>query len=274
MTCRTRHPDSGLHAGRAGLTIGLLLAGVLSACRSSPTTDPVAGDAHQSADPPGLTILDRGDAESVLDAQTVYLPRELTRRYLITASSDDTSGRPMVRRETTAADRFNAQWVTVESLITDNGPTPRSTTYWSVSGDGSVVMHASINHDDNAISLFKPPLILAYPELQPGESREQETSIRVVAENDPSRPKERGTAHQTITYAGRYTLSTPAGQVETRRMTVAFNADLSMADAAEHTELFISADRGIVAERRTRSVKVFGVESSAHDETLVLAAPN
>jgi len=242
---------------------------MLPACRTTPTADPTTTNVNAD-DTPGLTIIDRSEPAQSVTASEIYQAKEHTQRYRITAGDKDGA---IVRRETAETDRFGAGWVTVETLL-DDGEVVRATRYWSFTDDHAVVLHASIDHDDNAISLFKPPLIIAYPKLRPGDSMKQETRIRVVAEDDPVRGKERGTARQIAVCDGVYTMRTPIGEVTAHRIIIEFEADLSMADATERTEMYVSAEHGIVAERRTRSVKVLGMQGSEHHETVVLAAPN
>jgi len=242
---------------------------MLPACRTTPTADPTTTNVNAD-DTPGLTIIDHSEPAQSITASEIYQAKEHTQRYRITAGDKDGA---IVRRETAETDRFGADWVTVETLL-DDGEVVRATRYWSFTDDHAVVLHASIDHDDNAISLFKPPLIIAYPKLRPGDSMQQETRIRVVAADDPSRNKERGSVTQTTTFAGSSILRTSLGKITARRIIIEFQADMSMADATERTVMYVSDEHGIVAERRSRSVKILGMQGSEHHETLVLAAPN
>ena len=64
--------------------------------------------------------------------------------------------------------RFGAEWVTHQGN--------ERSEYWRMDDQGNVVMTAVISHVDRAISLFQPPLIIAYRELSPGEKRQHEVA--------------------------------------------------------------------------------------------------
>ncbi len=159
---------------------------------------------------------------------------------------------------------FGADWVTHQG--------EERSEYWRADDQGNVVMTAVISHVDRAISLFQPPLIIAYRELSPGESREHEVAMRVVDARNPSQQRESGKAKQTVEYVGNFLIRTPMGEMQVQRVDVSFIADLQFADANTTSVIYVAQGLGPVVEQRLLTVKVLGLSTRRRLETLVLTS--
>ena len=164
------------------------------------------------------------------------------------------------RREPTQ--RFEADWVTHQG--------DERSEYWRMDDEGNVVLTAVISHVDRAISLFQPPLIIAYRELSPGESRVHEVALRVVNAKNPSQQREFGKAKQTIQYVGDFFIRTPMGEMQVQRVDVSFDADLQFADASTTSVIYVAEGLGSVVEERLLTIKVLGLSARRRHETLLL----
>ena len=116
----------------------------------------------------------------------------------------DVDGSNQIVLERTRTDRFGATWMNREG--------DQRTEFWHVDDDGNIVMDATIDHQNSAISIFEPPLIIAYRELAPRQPRRDETAMRVVDLNNTETQRECGTAVRTIEYINDELIRTPTGE--------------------------------------------------------------
>ncbi len=215
-----------------------------------------------------LVILEESTGTAIAVGALLTHPEETgTRTYRISGGDHDDR---LVHRETTPTDQFNADWITVESIVTDDGPIPRRTEYWSINSAGDAVLHATVDHEEHAMTLFKPPLVTMPAELKPGNTKTFDADVRIVEEDDIKRRKESGTATQAIAYTGSVRMRTTRGEVDAAKIVIEFEADLALADAIERTVRYVTAENGIVAIQRTRTVKILGMGGTEHSETLQL----
>lgn len=246
-----------MNAARASSPLFALAVAALSiGCETAP-----------SAPDQPLLIIEQLETHQSVTAAMTHDPSPGRRTYRITGGDDDGA---LVHRETSLTDRFNAQWLTVESIVTDAGPMPRRSEYWSINTEGDAVLHATVDHDEHAIMLFNPPMVTMPAELMPGEQREFQSQVRIVAEDNITQRRESGTATQRIRYEGAVRMHTPIGETAASTIVIEFEADLAMADAIERTVRFVAANAGIVAISRTRRVNVLGLPGSEHRQTLQL----
>lgn len=218
-----------------------------------------------------IIVIETLDSAQPARASDIYPPRAGESRYHITGGD---FGGTMLVRETSETDSYQAQWITVESIIEADGPAARSTTFWSISDEGDALLHASIDHQQNALTLFNPPLVMTPTELTAGATSESTTPMRVVSESNPAHKRENGDATQTIIHAGGVRLRTAIGELDAVKIIIDFTADLTMADAVERTELYVNPEHGIVAEKRSRRVDILGVGGSTEEEQLTIAGDN
>lgn len=160
--------------------------------------------------------------------------------------------------------RFGADWVIHQG--------DERSEYWRMDNQGNVVLTAVISHVDRAISLFQPPLIIAYRELSPGQKRQHEVSMRVVDARNPSQQRESGKAKQTVQYVGDFLIRTPMGEMQVQRVDVSFIADLQFADANTTSVIYVADGVGPVVEQRLLTVKVLGLSTRRRLETIVLTS--
>lgn len=160
--------------------------------------------------------------------------------------------------------QFGADWVTHQG--------DERSEYWRLDDQGNVVMTAVVSHVDRAISLFEPPLIIAYHELSPGESRRHEVLMRVVDARNPSRQRESGKAKQTVRYVGDFLIRTPIGEMPAQRVDVNFIADLQFADANTTSVIYVAQGRGTVVQQRLLTVRLLGLSARRRLETLLLTS--
>jgi hypothetical protein len=160
------------------------------------------------------------------------------------------------------SNRFDASWSRHDG--------DRRTEFLREDEQGNVVMTAAIDHAESAVSLFDPPLIIAYASLSPAERRQQEVAIRVVDEKNAQKQKERGRAVQTIEYVGDKLIRIGKREFHVRQISIQFHADLRMADADTSTMLLIDDDHGPIVRERDEKIVILGVSSRSSRETIVL----
>jgi hypothetical protein len=221
----------------------LAAAAILAGCRSPPSSP--AMDAPPAVEqPPALGPLS-GDAIVPL--------REGTWRY--------EDGEAEVQHRCEPTTQYDAQWAIDE---------PRRTRYLARDEQGNVVLIAVADRDEAALTLFRPPLLVAPATLSVGESRSAQAAMRVVDLRQPRRQKEAGTATRTVRYLQDRLVKTPAGSFHAAHLEVAFEADLRLADAQETTTLMIVPDIGPVVIDRRETVTVLGILPRHTEQTLRL----
>jgi len=217
------------------------------------------GCATVGPDAPPYEVLSSQPATGSLTAHTVrpLVPMEWTYER---PKRDAEAEIVPYRREPTQ--RFGADWVTHQG--------DERSEFWRMDDEGNVVLTAVISHVDRAISLFQPPLIVAYRELSPGESKEHEVAMRVVDARNPSQQREFGKAKQTVEYVGDFLIRTPMGEMPVQRVDMSFDADLQFADASTTSVIYLADGLGPVVEERLLTIKVLGLSVRRRYETLLL----
>ena len=226
----------------------MMLVALLCGCASQKQSDPSGSE---------WIVIQGGIGEGPITASALVPLEAATVVY----DNPDAPNEP-ITLITEPTNRFGAAWSRRDG--------DRRTEFLRDDERGNIVMTAAIDHADRAISLFDPPLIIAYATLAPGERREQQVRIRVVDEGNPQKQKETGRATQTIEHAGDAMIRTRAGEARASQIVIRFHADLRMADADTTTTLFIDADRGVIGRRREEKVVILGVPSRSSRETLQL----
>jgi len=131
-------------------------------------------------------------------------------------------------------------------------------------------MTAAISYRDRAISFFEPPITIVTKTIQPGQTQQHKTSMRVVDLKNPAHQREAGKAVITIKYVDDLLLSTPLGEIPTKRIKIIFKADLRLADAVTTTTLYVSQDLGVIVKEQSESISWLGLPLSNDRKTLVL----
>lgn len=171
-------------------------------------------------------------------------------------------------RHQTPTDRFGAQIETIDFV----NEQPIRALYWSRTEASDYLLHAMIEHDENALTLFEPPLLLLPAMLTPGAPVLAESSMRVVRADDPRRMRERGTGRQSITYVGRRLIETPHERTETHYFEVEFRADLRLADVVETTLIHGTMSGALVVEESSQSISILGLPADDHSVLLIRQA--
>jgi len=221
----------------------------------------LAAGCSKTSKGPGFDVLSTTPAIEPLTADAVYPPLGGAWTYLIT-EGDGTGGPSVHQREETS--RYRAAWV-------DHLADQRSE-YWFQGEAGNLVMPVVVDHANNAITFFDPPLIVAYGRLEPGRTYEQEASMRVMDAKRPQRQRYAGTGTQTIEYLEDQVLKTPLGEFPTKRLSIRFAADLGTAKADTTTTLWIVPGVGPLVVQRRQVERLLGIPVRAREQTLVLTS--
>ncbi len=207
----------------------------------------------------GFDVLNTSDPEHPLDAQTIFPLKSREKTYRITQGKG--SGKETIH-SCKPTDKYNASWV--------NGQGKSRSEYWRLDENGSIMMTAAISYRDQAISFFEPPLTIITKTIKPGQTQQHETSMRVVDLKNPARQLEAGKAVITIHYVDDLLLSTPLGEILTKRVRIVFKADLRFANAVTTTTLYVSQDLGVIVKEQSESISWLGLPLSNDRKTLVL----
>lgn len=126
--------------------------------------------------------------------------------------------------------------------------------------DGGWALAESINRDDDAVTTFDPPLLVAPPSLDAGEPVSATSAMVVRSIADPDVIKEQGEATQTLTFDALQTVRTARGEHTAARVRAEFNASLGAARVERVTERWhgLDGDPWILAERMRETVKALG----------------
>lgn len=137
-------------------------------------------------------------------------------------------------------------------------------------GDGSISMAKQTNHAESVEVVFEPGLVVLPAALNPDTPFEQSITMTVHPIGDPGRVRARGRVRQTVTFAGRDAINTPAGQFNAARVLSLFEADLGATSVKNRTEQWLAEGAGLVAERRSERTTVLGVVIRSKDEFWLL----
>ncbi len=212
----------------------------------------------------GYLLVEARPASGAVGADDLEPAPPGERRYLITAG-DGAGGHLVRRREPT--DRFGAAWVEHEDDL--------RSAYLRPDADGNALLVAVVSHRDGTVSLFDPPLVVAWKRLEAGPPKSQEVAMLVLDLADPARQRESGTATRTIEYVRDQRLRLPHGEgdLDARRVVVDFEADLRLANVRTMTILYVVPGLGPVVEERLEVIEVLGLPARLTRQTLVLAEP-
>ena len=144
------------------------------------------------------------------------------------------------------------------------------TEYWARDEAGDIIMPVTIDHAENALTRFDPPLLIAPKTLQPGAPVEAEADMTVLDSRNLKRQRERGKAKRTIEYIDDQRIRTPLGEFRAKRIVVHFAADLRLADAENTTTYWLAPDLGIIAQLREEEVRILGLISTRKRTVFVL----
>jgi len=193
-------------------------------------------------------ILRTRPARTLAAADSFLRPGDAPRGFDLTL--DAQPPRPIELRAE-ASDRFGATWRIVEGDLREQ--------FCRVDDEGNVVLCAVIEHADRAISLFRPPLVVAYASLTPGATRTQEVAMRVVDRDRLQRLKEQGTTTQTITLVDEALLGLDGDERWASRIEVEFIARLRQAVVRRQSTVFVVPGRGVYVDESEKTIRVLGL---------------
>ena len=237
-----------------GTALALILPAALSliGCASKPLDQA-----------PFFEILDVSTPDSPVTADLFLLNNPTPQHYLIIKANEEPR---KVRHSQETTERFQSEWKIIEGEDRER--------FYRQDTSGDILLVAVIEHGENAISLFRPPLIAAYHRLEPGESRTQDVAMKVVNLNNPSRLRESGRAKQTITYLDDCLVRTQWGSFPARRLSVQFSADLNLARVHVETILYVVPGYGLLIEEAEKTIRILGIFPRYENTIRVLMRPD
>jgi hypothetical protein len=235
------------------IVLGLASAAVTCGCKSPSITNA-----------PQLTLTFRSmqelPAAGVVPAHDVFPAAEGVARYAVMNEAGEKAGEILRRRASTS--QFNA--------ALSESDEESEIAYRALDEQGNIVMPAHIDLDENVITFFTPPLVLAPAELHSGQKYTSQAQMRIVNRNNQRRVRETGNATRTMEYVADELIQTPIGEFRAKRIDIQFQADLRMADVDDRLTLYLVPGIGIVAERAQTNVKILGTFDKNEHRTLVL----
>lgn len=146
------------------------------------------------------------------------------------------------------------------------------TLYLQALDDGGVAQAAAVSHDQQALTRFDPPLVIAYAELPPGPSRESQAAMRVVDVRDTRRQRESGNVVRTMEYVGDARLDTPIGELLAQRVDVHFSAKLRLARVERRETIWVVPGMGVVARDDQEKLTIFALPAKNERRRMVISA--
>lgn len=186
-----------------------------------------------------------------LAAASIYPLTEIEDTYFESNRRDEEPTKEIftIRRYPTTD--FGAQWANDE-----NG---QRTQYWRKEPNGDIVMTASIEHAQDALALFDPPLVIAPAQLDPGVAYESTSEMRVVRASNPDAERTRGTCRRVMEYVGDEFVESILGDGKYARIEIQFESDLSLATTETNTILWVWPGHGVRLEERSELTKALGL---------------
>jgi hypothetical protein len=245
----------------AAVIPGLLVTCALTACSQKKPLNQSNGDGAIASK--AFAILEQSPAQGSIRADEVF------------AAEHSVSPFAVVNQEGRIVDHFEvgrAESSKFDATFSRDQGIAR-TEFLRFNDNGDLVVTAIIDHKENAISHFDPPLLVMPAELFADQSRKHEVAMRVVDANDPKKVRESGRASRTITYIANQRVRTHDGDFDAKRIESRFQADLKLADVDELTVMFVRPGAGIIAEQSTEQVKILGAFGNTTKRTIVRVKP-
>ncbi len=217
--------------------------------------------------PPLLEFLATVPAAGSVQSSDLHLRR--AGRWVYAVADGDGAGGVVTLRQAIPAGPAPAGAAWLEGP----GPSDLREEFWWADGEGNVLLTAVIEHADRAITFFDPPLVVARARLDAGDPQVQQVSMRVVDLDDPSRPRESGTAVQKLEYIEDQRFRTEAGEMTAKRVDATFEAKLRLAQVRTVTSTWVVPGFGPVVRRTEHSVRSMGIPIRRQSRTLLLQSP-
>jgi hypothetical protein len=199
--------------------------------------------------PVGVMVVSTEPATRPIEASHLFPSNSGEQAFVVLDDAGKPGGRVLVAR--TASSEHGANMAVAEG--------DRRTEYMTRLGSGEVALTAVIDHAENALTLFNPPLVVSPVKLAPGDTFTSEASMRIVDVNRPAKQREHGAARRTMTYANDAVITTPDGaQRRVARIEIHFNADLRFANADERTIVYVAREDGLIASDSDERITILG----------------
>lgn len=166
-------------------------------------------------------------------------------------------------------DRYGATWLIDEDRA---GTTIRTEFLRRDDGD-NIVMTAALDHKEQALSRFDPPLLVAPAKLEPESPVESRVAIKVLDSNNQDQTKESGRARRSLEYLGDQKITIDGRHLSAARVLMRFKADLNFADATNRHVYWVVPGQGVVAIERHNVVDILGLSSNTFDQKLARTDP-
>lgn len=209
----------------------------------------------------GYDLVAVSPASGTITPSDIYPLRDGAWSWQVTRG--DKAGLRFQRRRA-ATSEYGATW----SETADGGHRE----FWTHDDEGNLVMTAVVEPGDQALTIFDPPMVIAYARLSPDGPRQQQVNMRVMDLKRPERMKDQGLATRTVEYVDNQLIRTPLGTMPVKRIEISFTADLGLARATNETTLLVYPAFGFVVETRVDRVTVIGIPLRHRDQTLVMTA--
>lgn len=219
-------------------------------CSSGIIAPPVEGIMH-----PATTPLKRTDIYPLIEGSWQY----------VDVLKQEEKEQVPITRVRTKTDEYSAAWRDSED--------ERKIEYWNLNETKNVILSAVIEHDDNSLVFFNPPLVICPVELEPDVEYKSQSSMKVVSATNPKQQRARGKAEMSIKYVGDQEITTPLGDFLAHRIEINFYSDMTVAKAENTTIQWIVPELGIVIEDRIKKVTILGIFGKPKHKRLVLTVP-
>ncbi len=247
-------------------TLPLLLAPLLllPACQSDPVSD-TSAPLEAPSGSPGLTILDTRTPDKPVGADELSINVAPVLRYIALKG-------PRTRLSTRST---SAVGTSVDRIVSEGPggsplPETRQTLELLTTPAGDMAVATTTEQADSVVTHFDPPLIAVPARLNPGQTLKQSLAMRVYPIKSPDRVKTKGQGTQEITFAARERVRVPAGEFDSARLDTLFRMALDNAKVTVKTTSWYAEGVGLIAERSSERVTVFGLNVRSKDEAWAL----
>jgi hypothetical protein len=240
----------------ASISAAVVLCTASVACTS---TDALRTDAGAE---PRFAIVSRHEAvaarTSAVPVETLVPPAGSERRFVALAGAR--KGKVVVQRTVDAGEGRLA----IEEQ--DGAPSER---FVLEPRDGGYAISMVETYGEDSRSVFARPLLFAPARLTPGEQHPCDSPMEVTLLSN-GKPRASGTARRNLRITGEAEIDLHGERLRATVVEVEFVAELDAATARRVSELFVVADRGVVAEQWRERLLILGVIPRNSRETLVI----
>jgi hypothetical protein len=140
----------------------------------------------------------------------------------------------------------------------------------AVNEAGDILLEAIVDLDHDVLVCFDPPLPRVPARLEPGFERTTNSQATVRPRSDPKTIQHRGDVTETLRYAGRERIRTPAGPFDAVHLHTHMTAHFSVATVSVANDRYLVPGVGLVAEGFIEKVNVFFFVGWSHTYVTLL----